>query len=163
MKGKKIITFFLLFCLLVASISVRAEEIGEVVEVVDGSKLTNDQEVSGSTLANAGARGTYLGTGSAKLSNNGNHVLNVWGNTTCNRTCDQVKVTLHLQRLVNGTWTTVMTLDTKIAYNTNYVSNSKNVTVTGGYYYRISGTHVAIKGSTTESTYSSTDGMWVSK
>lgn len=160
MKGRKIVAFFLMICLLIASVSVRAEENGEVV---DGSRLTNDQEVIGSTLTNAGARGTYLGTGSAKLSNNGNHVLNVWGNTTCNRTCDRVKVTLHLQRLVKGTWTTVTTLDTKVAYNTNYVSNSRNVTVTGGYYYRISGTHVAVKGKTTESTYSSTDGMWVSK
>ena len=109
------------------------------------------------------SRGVYLGTGNARLTNNGGGVVNVWGDTSCYKTCDQVKVTLHLQRLVKGTWTTVTTLDTKVAYNTNYVSNSRNVTVTGGYYYRISGTHVAVKGKTTESTYSSTDGMWVSK
>lgn len=130
---------------------------------IDGSVLTEEQEVTGSTRSNANERGVYLSTGNARLSNNGGGVLNVWGSTTCYKTSDQVKVTLHLQRLVKGTWTTVTTLDTKVAYNTNYVSNSRNVTVTGGYYYRISGSHVAVKGKTTESTYSSTDGMWVSK
>ena len=129
--------------------------------IVDGSILTEKTEVSGDT--HSGARGTYLSYGSATLSNQGNHTLNVSGYTSCYKTCDQVKVTLHLQKLVSGTWTTVKTLDTKTAYNTSYVSNSQNVTVTGGYYYRISGTHAAVKGKTTESTYSSTDGMWVSK
>ena len=81
----------------------------------------------------------------------------------CYKTCDQVKVTLYLQRLVSGTWSTVTTLDTKVAYNTNYVSKSKDVSVTGGYYKPILGSHVAVKGKTTETTTSTTSGMWVSK
>lgn len=158
----KKIAFFLVACLLFASITVQAadENLGLVVE---GSVLTDLTEVSGSTETNDLARGTYLGTGSAKLTNNGNHVLNVWGHTTCNRTSDEVKVTLHLQRYKNGSWSNVTTLDTKVAYNDHYVSNSKNVTVTGGYYYRISGSHTAIKGSVVETTTSVTDGMWVSR
>ena len=108
-------------------------------------------------------RGTYLGTGSATLTNKGNHVVNVSGYTNCNRTSDQVKVTLHLQRLKNGVWENVSTLGPKVAYNTNYVSNSKNYTVTGGYYYRISGSHTAIKGSVVETTSSETDGLWIAK
>lgn len=130
-------------------------------DIVDGSVLTNKSEVSGDTLSNT--RGTYLSYGSATLTDLGNKKLNVSGFTSCYKTCDQVKVTLHLQRLVNGTWTTVTTLGPKVAYNDHYVSRSGDVTVTGGYYYRISGSHVAVKGKTTESTYSSTDGMWVSK
>lgn len=129
--------------------------------VVDGSVLTENNVVEGTTLSNA--RGVYLSTGNGRLSNNGGGVLNVWGSTTCYKTSDQVKVTLHLQRLVNGTWSTVATVDTKVAYNTNYVSNSKNISVTGGYYYRIFGSHVAVKGKTTETTTSTTSGMWVSK
>lgn len=158
---KKIFVLTLIFtCILSNIVSVEAadEKLGTVV---DGSVLTDKTEVSGNTLSLA--RGTYLGYGSATLTNKGNKVLNVSGFTSCYQTCDQVKVTLHLQRLVKGTWTTVTTLDTKIAYNTNYVSNSQNVTVTGGYYYRISGSHVAVKGKKVESTGSSTDGMWVSK
>lgn len=159
---KRKIMILLAVCLLLTAITVQAadENLGLVV---DGSLMTELTEVSGSTEVSNLARGTYLGTGSAKLSNNGNHVLNVWGNTTCNKTCDEVKVTLHLQRYKNGSWSNVTTLDTKVAYNDHYVSNSKNVTVTGGYYYRISGSHTAIKGSVVETTTSVTDGMWVSR
>ena len=157
---KILVLVVVLSCVLGNIISVDAadEQIGTVV---DGSVLTDKSEVSGSTLSPA--RGTYLGYGSATLTDKGNKVVNVSGFTSCYQNCDQVKVTLHLQRLVSGTWTTVTTLDTKIAYNTHYVSNSRNVTVTGGYYYRITGTHVAVNGKVTESTSSSTDGMWVSK
>lgn len=146
---------FLICCIVVCSFSVHAEEL------VDGSALTKLSEVKSDTRTNA--RGVYLSYGSARLTDQGNHTVNVWGSTTCYKTSDQVKVTLYLQRLVGGNWSTVTTLSTKIAYNDYYVSNSRNVTVTGGYYYRIKGTHTAIKGSTTETTTSVTDGMWVSK
>ena len=155
---KNLLLLFVFCCLFFSSLQTRAESVGEVV---DGSVLTNDKEVTGSTLSNA--RGTYLSNGNARLSDKGNHVVNVWGCTSCYKTCDQVKVTLHLQKLVNGTWSTVKTLDTKIAYNDHYVSNSKNITVTGGYYYRIFGSHTAVKGSKSETTSSTTSGMWVSK
>ena len=49
----------------------------------------------------------------------------------------------------------------KTATNTAYISNSKNYTIKGGYYYRVSGSHTAKKGSTTESTASYTDGLWI--
>lgn len=159
-RFKGILLWLLIMGLSIVSLTVTAadEEIGSCI---DGSVLTTAQEVTGNT--NRTARGVYLSTGSARLTNNGGGVVNVWGSTTCYKTSDEVKVTLHLQRLVNGKWSTVTTLDTKVAYNTNYVSNSRNVTVTGGYYYRISGTHIAIKGKTVETTTSVTDGMWVSK
>ena len=155
---KRIAICFSLICLFVNTLKLQAAEIGDIV---DGSILTDLSEVEGETQHKE--RGTYLAYGSAKLTNQGNHVLYVWGSTTCYQTSNQVKVTLYLQKLVNGTWSNVTTLSTKTAYNTNYVSNSKSVSVTGGYYYRIKGTHTAIKGKTTETTRSSTDGMWVSK
>ena len=159
-KLSRFLIIIFLLCLFIGTASVRAadEQLGLTIE---GSLLTEKLEVSADTRT--GARGTYLSYGSATLTNKGNHVVNVFGSTTCYKTSDQVKVTLHLQRLVKGTWSTVTTLDTKIAYNDHYVSNSRNVTVTGGYYYRIFGNHVAIKGNTVESTTSATDGMWVSK
>ena len=156
----KIVVSVLIVCMCLTSMVVQAAD-DQLGMVVDGSVLTDKTELS--TDTRSGARGTYLSYGSATLSNQGNHVLNMSGYTSCYKTSDQVKVTLHLQRLVNGTWVTVKTLGTKIAYNTSYVSVAQNVTVTGGYYYRISGSHVAVKGKITESTSSSTDGMWVSK
>ena len=83
--------------------------------------------------------------------------------TSCNRISDEVKVTLYLQQLKNGVWQTVHTLGPKTAYSTNYVSNSKNYTVAGGYYYRVSGSHTAIKGKVVETTSSESDGLWISK
>jgi len=157
---KLVIVLTVVTCILGSFLSVQAAD-DQLGTMVDGSVLTDKSEVTGNTLPLA--RGTYLAYGSATLTDKGSKVLNVSGFTSCNQTCNQVKVTLHLQRLVKGTWTTVTTLDTKTAYNTNYVSNSKNVTVTGGYYYRIAGSHVAVKGKVTESTSSATDGMWVSK
>lgn len=147
-----------LFCCLFAMMTVNAadERLGTVV---DGSLLTEGTEVEGFTERIA--RGTYLSYGIGRLSNNGNHNVNVSGNTSCNRTSDVVKVTLHLQRLVGNTWTTVYTLGPKTATNAVYVSNSKNYTITGGYYYRVKGSHSAKKGSTTEVTASYTDGLWI--
>lgn len=128
--------------------------------VVDGSLLTCETEVEGYSR-NAIERGTYLANGSGRLTIKGTRYVNMFGDTTCNRTSDEVKVTLHLQRLSGNTWVTVYTLGPKTAKNAYYVSNSKNYTITGGYYYRVSGSHSAKKGSTTEATASYTDGLWI--
>ena len=58
-------------------------------------------------------RGTYLASGDGKLTKSGTHIVNVSGSTTCNKISDEVKVTLHLQRLVGNTWTNVYTLGPK--------------------------------------------------
>ena len=129
---------------------------------MDGSLLTEESVVEGfSRPLDSLERGTYLSNGNGRLSNKGNHIVNVYGSTSCKKTCDQVKVTLHLQRLVGNSWVTIYTLGPKVATNTYFVSNSRNYTVAGGYYYRVSGSHTAIKGSTAESTASYTNGLWI--
>lgn len=159
MKTKKIgCLWFLLLCLVLGSITVNAAD-GRLGTIVDGSLLTEEGEVEGFT--ETFARGTYLASGNGRLTNKGNHVVNVFGSTSCNRTSNEVKVTLHLQRLTGNTWTNVYTLGPKTATNTVYVSNSNNYTITGGYYYRVKGSHSAKKGSTTEVTASYTDGLWI--
>lgn len=157
-KVKILFLSLIVSCIFLNSISAMAadERLGTVV---DGSLLIEGSETEG--IVQPIARGTYLGTGSGGLTINSRRNVNVSGNTTCNRTSDQVKVTLHLQRLVGNSWVTVQTLGPKIAYNTYYVSNSGNYSVTGGYYYRVKGTHTAIKGSTTETTVSETNGLWI--
>lgn len=159
-KTKKLLILLIAVCLNLGVLTVYATE-EQLGTCIDGSVLTNKQEVIGSTQSNA--RGVYLSAGSARLTNNGGGVVNVSGTTTCYKTCDEVRVTLHLQRLANGKWTTVTTLGPKSAYNTHSVSRSGNVSVVGGYYYRISGSHTAIKGSTVETTSSTTDGLWIAK
>ena len=162
MKGnRKWLVFVLLFSFILGSISVQAAD-DRLGTTVDGSLLTEESVVEGfSRPLDSLERGTYLSNGNGRLSNKGNHIVNVYGSTSCKKTCDQVKVTLHLQRLVGNSWVTIYTLGPKVATNTYFVSNSKNYTITGGYYYRIKGSHTAIKGSTTESTASYTDGLWI--
>ena len=127
MKIQKIfVVLFSICCFLFGALTTKAadERLGTVV---DGSLLVEGMEVEGFTQTMA--RGTYLGAGSGKLTNKGNHIVNVFGNTTCNKICDEVKVTLHLQRLEGNSWATIYTLGPKVAKNTNYVSNSKNYTI----------------------------------
>ena len=146
MKGnRKWLVFVLLFSFILGSISVQAAD-DRLGTTVDGSLLTEESVVEGfSRPLDSLERGTYLSNGNGRLSNKGNHSVNVYGSTS----------------LVGNSWVTIYTLGPKVATNTYFVSNSKNYTVAGGYYYRIKGSHTAIKGSTTESTASYTDGLWI--
>lgn len=157
---KRCAWIFMFICLALGGLTTRAAD-NRIGTVVDGSLLVQGKNSVESVPAFSVGRGTYLSSGSGKLTIKGTHYVNVFGSTDCNRTCDEVKVTLHLQRLTGNTWTTVYTLPTKTAKNASYVSNSQNYTITGGYYYRVKGSHTAKKGTTTETTASYTDGLWI--
>ncbi len=158
MRGKKWLLMFFIGCLLLQGITVAAAD-DQLGTVVDGSLLTEETEVKG--IAQPIARGTYLGMGWGFLTINSGRNVNVSGTTSCNRTSDQVKVTIHLQQLSGGSWHTIRTVGPTVAYNTNFVSTSRDYNVTGGYYYRVSGTHTAIKGKTVETLSSYSDGIWI--
>lgn len=157
-KMKILFLSLIVSCIFLNSISAMAadERLGTVV---DGSLLIEGSEAEG--IVQPVTRGTYLSSGNGSLIVNSGRNVTVTGSTSCVRTSDQVKVTLHLQRLVGDTWVTEQILGPKVAYNTYYVSNSGNYSVSGGYYYRVKGSHTAIKGSTTETTVSYTDGLWI--
>jgi hypothetical protein len=150
--------FACLLCFLFGALNVRAAD-DRLGTVVDGSVLTDQLEAE--SIVYPLMRGSYLSNGYASLKLAGTGKVTISGNTTAYQTVDEVNVTLYLQRLEDGYWEHVRTLGTKRAYNTNYVSNSATYTVTRGYYYRVTGTHVAIQGSTSEPLSSATDGVWV--
>lgn len=157
-RSKMIIMLMMLCCMVFSSISASAAD--ELLgTVVDGSLLTDDTEVNYSVVPKA--RGVYLASGSGSLKLSAYRTLYMAGDTSCYQSVDKVKVTLYLQRLVNGTWTTVATLGPKTAYNTYYVSNSNTYSVAGGYYYRVYGGHGIVEGSTTEAQTSCSNGFWV--
>lgn len=157
-RSKIIIALAIICCMLFGSIPVSAAD--ELLgTVVDGSLLTDGREVNYTITPKA--RGTYLSNGTGGLSLTAYRTLYMHGDTSCYQYVDKVKVTLYLQRLVNGTWTTVATLGPKTAYNDYYVSNSKSYSVAGGYYYRVYGGHGAIEGSKSEALTSYSDGFWV--
>lgn len=153
-----VLSLVLLLCLIAGSVNASAadERLGEIV---DYSLLTDDSEAG---LADYPVPfGINLCSGSGHITIAGTRKVTVAGSTTAYRTCDKVRVTLFLQRLEGNSWVTVKVLGGKTATNAYYVSNSATYSVTGGYYYRVSGGHTAIKGSTTESSTSYTNGIWV--
>lgn len=148
---------FLICCILGTLHAAAADELSGTV--VDGSVLTDESEVESTVYSRL--RGAYLSSGSGHLKIAGTGKVTVSGNTSAYQTVDEIKVTLRLQRLEGSTWVHVATLGPKTAYNNYYVSNSKTYSVTRGYYYRVTGSHTAIKDSTPESLVSATDGVWV--
>ncbi len=160
-KRGLIVSFLIAMFIIMGSITAMAadERLGTVV---DGSLLTDGTEA---TLIMRPSEwttfGTYLSYGTGSIYLNSYRNVGVVGATNCYRVCDKVKVALYLERLSGNRWVNVSIVPVKTAYNTNYVSNSKSYSVAGGYYYRVTGTHIAMKGSTTETTYSYSDGIWV--
>lgn len=159
-KGLKKITALLL-CIIVlgmTSSEVLADGIDDAGKFVDGSKLT--LEKSAETIIDALVRGNILNQGTARITNNENGTVNVFGAVYGSVKCDKMTLSLTLQRYSDGYWYNVGTYGDS-AYNTTSMSRSYNVSVSRGYYYRIKGACIAQKGSTTESQSPVTDGIWV--
>lgn len=155
---KVAVSLFLLFCLGLGTLHAAAAD--ELLgTVVDGSVLTDKTEVGDTVYARE--RGAYFSSGSGHLIIAGTGSVQVSGSTNAYQNVDEIKVTLRLQRLVNGSWTTVATLGPTTKYNTYYVSSSKTYSVARGYYYRVKGSHSVKEGSKTESASSATDAVWV--
>lgn len=157
-KLKYVIPMIMMLCMMFASLHVSAAD--ELLgTVVDGSLLTDGTEADYTVTPKA--RGSYLASGNGNLKLSAYRTLYMSGSTSCYQSVDKVKVTLHLQRLVNGSWVTVSSLGPATGYNTYYVSNNNTYSVAGGYYYRVYGGHTAIEGSTSEAMTSFSNGFWV--
>lgn len=163
-KKVRIKALFMAMALMVAtvcsSMSVLAAENDLAGLTVDGSVLTTDQSAEDSYISYA--RGNILSNGDIKLQNMGGRKLGLSGNTICHVTCDQVICNLYLQQYnaSTGLW---QSYDSWNASTTNAYSLFKvyETKVAGGYWYRLRGGHIAIKGGTVESITTTTDGIWV--
>ena len=157
-KFKALFSVLMLFCMLLNCMNVYAadEHLGEIV---DGSVLTDDQEAESTVYPRM--RGVFLAHGKCRIQNDGNHKITVSGSTDCYVTCDKVKLTLVVEQLVDNSWETYKVIGTKTAYNNYTVTKVKQLTVTGGYYYRVKSAHVAIEGDTVETLGGATNGIWV--
>lgn len=159
MKKKiKVIAVMMLACMMLCSISASAAD-DRLGTIVDGSLLTEQTEVE--AIGYPLARGAFLSSGLGGLTITGSRTVRVSGATDAYQYVDEIKVTLLLQRLVGSQWVTVNTLGPKTAYNAYTVSTAKTYSVSGGYYYRVVGSHVAIEGSTNEAISSCSNGVWV--
>lgn len=104
--------------------------------------------------------GTYIATGYCEIQNLGSGMVRVTASTSCYRTCDSVIANVFLESKEGGSWWTV-TYKEGSGSNTNYVSTHKDVAVTRGQYYRASGSHIAQKGGTTETSSTVSGSMYI--
>lgn len=127
-------------------------------KMVDGSTLINENcsEIS----LNADVRGNILNQGTAKITDNGNGSVNVYGAVYGSVTCDKLILKMTLQRYSNGSWYNIRTFS-DTAYNTALLTKSYNVQVTRGYHYRVKAACVAQDGSMSESKTPITDGIYI--
>lgn len=138
--------------------SVLADGLEDLGMVVDGSELTNQNMAE--DVQNTLTKGNILGQGTARITDLGNSTVNMYGAATAYVTCDKIMMKLTLQRYSGGTWTNVKTYESTV-YNESMLTRSYNVSVAGGYYYRVKGACQAQKGGTTESKTPTTDGIWI--
>ena len=110
------------------------------------------------------ARGSYLSHGVGRLTLAGLGQVKMSGDTVAYQTVDEIKITLHLQRLKSDEsgWVHVTTLGPKTAKNTSTVPNSQTYSVAHGYYFRVYGVHTVTHGGKVESATNYSDGIWVS-
>lgn len=156
---KSLITAVLAFTIIFSlPLSVSAESLEDLGKVIDGSELTD--KMFSEAIDYAKVRGNILNQGLAKITNNGNGTVNIYGAVLGSVTCDKLTLKLTLQQYKNGGWYNYGTYSDE-AYNTSSMSRSYDVSVASGYYYRVKGACVAKKGSTTESRAPITDGIWI--
>ena len=141
-----------------SAMAVGAEPNEDLGKIVDGSKLTNEHYSE--AFDSAVLRGNILNQGFAKITNNGNGTVNIYGAVFGSVTCDKLTLKLTIQQYKNGGWYNYGTYS-DYAYNTSSMSRSYDFSVASGYYYRVKGACVAHKGSTTESKAPITDGIWI--
>ena len=136
-------------------------------QTVDGSLLTSQMSafdekplVPESPFGDVVPYGTYLSNGGSGITNRGNGVVYISGQTNCYRVSDKVQVYLYLEKLSNGGWGTIKT-HSSTANNTYVVDTGMLFSVQKGHYYRVKGTHIAKKGSTVESCNTCTNAIYI--
>ena len=136
-----------------------AEELQYLGQVIDGSVLTNDEEVEDTQFSRL--RNSYLMSGFIKIVNNGNGIVGIGGSTSCYVTCDTVKLNLYLERSKGDTGFYSYKSFEYTATNTNSLTKGFNYVVEKGYYYRLRGYHYASKNGVGENLGSVTDGIYI--
>lgn len=161
---KKYVRKLMAFCLIlnlftICVIPVYATEAPLNCEkTIDGSRLT-DEQVAESILYNR-SRGNLLNRAVARISDNEDGTVNVYGAVMAGVVCEKLRLEMTLQRLEGNSWKNV-TSYSDISYNQSLLTKSYNRSVKGGYYYRLKAACIATKGGTSESQMPVTNGIWI--
>ncbi len=82
------------------------------------------------------------------------------GTTSASDDEDVIKVTVVLHEKRDGSWHEIARTS-KTRENTDYVSTSKTVTVSGGHYYKVTSTHYTKTGSVECTSYGESSSYWI--
>lgn len=138
-------------------------------DIIDGSKLTHESSAQDTKLlvpenssndSGISMYGRYLARGSVLISDEGNGVVYISGETDCYSVCSSVSVNIYLQKLVNGSWQTISSRY-HTSKNTHVASYGISLAVQKGYYYRVTGTHSVTHNGVTESNSTSTNAIYI--
>ena len=166
---KRIISFLMIiFTLLISSVNgIAAGPLDG--QIIDGSLLTSENSArdeqpltvqTGLNNHSIVPYGTYLSNGASEITNQGGGLVYVSGSTYCYSVSDKVQITLYLERLSNGGWSTYKT-HSRTAYNDYVISTGLGFAVPKGYYYRVRGAQIVTKGSTVESCTTCTSAIYI--
>ena len=155
---KKKIVSVCLTALLVGGLSMTSMQEARAAEgkVIDGSKLTHEEESSGDDTKIT--RGVDLLTGYSKCTKLGKGKIYAGGTTIAAQVVKSVQIVVIVERAKED--------DTEWSYyddwrkenkNTNRAMSNRTLYVDGGYYYRVRCTHVA----NSDMSSSFTDGIYI--
>lgn len=160
MKRRVLSTFSLIMvlCLLFCG-TLNAEE--SRLKQVDGSFLTQQDEARGSTEDGL-QRGIHLMQGDSMISKAGVRKIYAYTQTTASHDVDKLGLLTYVDQYNEETekWEQIDAWSTN-AYDTYYVVSGKLLEVDGGYYYRVTASHMVEKDGAYESSASFTDGIWI--
>ena len=104
--------------------------------------------------------GSYLSSGTVKLSVLDTDEVALTGVTHCAHAAPTVYLTMSLERKDGDTYSTYKMWNFSDT-NATVVARGINVIVPSGYYYRLRGYHAAVANGVRESIVTLTDGIWV--
>ena len=104
-------------------------------------------------------RGAYLGSGSCSITRASGNYINISGDTTATRVCDEIILTLYVEQSSSYAtgYSTYKTYHYTAEDVYSLVKAVSNIKVDKGYYYRVKGVHSVTEGSVTETTDSVTN------
>ncbi|MGE4271488.1 MAG: hypothetical protein AB7E31_01265 [Desulfitobacterium sp.] len=98
--------------------------------------------------------------GNCAINSNGDGTINISGSTTTVYPVDKIGLTLHLQYLSGGSWYNLNSY-TFSDYESAYISASKLLRVSSGFYYRVVAEHTSLDGAINERGQSYTSMVYV--
>lgn len=154
---KKLFTLVLSFALLLGCFQMNAFAQETTYPRVSHTYTTTEDFASDDWMVDQ--RGAYLASGTSSIAKPDSTHINISGNTNATRTCDNVILTLTVERSTSyatgyGTYKTYHYTENNVYKIGKEISNIK---VDAGYYYRVTGVHQVTHNGITECTNSVTD------